>query len=97
MPDKTVSLKIGGRVQGVGYRQWMVEEALARRLRGWVRNRSEGWVEALVCGPAESVDALIAACRSGPAMARVENVEVAAPAASTAWDHSSTFVARGTR
>lgn len=98
MPDKIVTLKISGRVQGVGYRQWMVEEAFARRLRGWVRNRREGWVEALVAGPAELVDGMIAACHVGPPMARVENVEVEAPdsAASTALDHSTRFVARGT-
>jgi acylphosphatase len=75
---KTVRLVVSGRVQGVSYRYWTVGEATARGLNGWVRNRRDGTVEALVSGPARSVDELIAACRQGPPAARVADVEVTA-------------------
>lgn len=75
---KTVRLMIHGRVQGVSYRWWTVGEATKRGLDGWVRNRRDGSVEALVCGPVESVDAMIEACRQGPPAARVTDIEIAA-------------------
>ena len=71
---KTVLVRIEGRVQGVWYRGWTVDEAQRRGLRGWVRNRLDGSVEALFHGPAESVDAMVAACRLGPPAARVSRV-----------------------
>jgi acylphosphatase len=74
---KTISLRIHGRVQGVFYRAWTVAEASRRGLRGWVRNRSDGTVEAVASGPAAKVDELIAACRIGPPRAAVSRVEVA--------------------
>ncbi len=61
---------IGGRVQGVSYRWWTVGEATQRGLNGFVRNRRDGSVEALVSGPVEDVDAMIEACRQGPPAAR---------------------------
>ncbi len=69
-------LRIVGRVQGVGYRDWA--EATGRRLGldGWVRNRIDGSVEALVAGDEAAVAAMIEACRRGPSPARVENVGV---------------------
>ena len=66
---------IRGRVQGVGYRAWVEHEAISRDLKGWVRNRRDGGVEALFAGPADVVAAMIAACRRGPSMARVDNVQ----------------------
>src|ERR1700730_6960909 len=71
-----VRVTIGGDVQGVGYRAWMEMEARARGVRGWVRNRLNGDVEALFAGPPDAVEALCAACWRGPAHASVENVEV---------------------
>ncbi len=71
-----VRVKIGGNVQGVGYRAWMEIEARARGVAGWVRNRSNSEVEALFAGPPEAVEALCAACWRGPAHARVDKVEV---------------------
>lgn len=68
-------LRITGRVQGVAYRDWMVRAARTAGIVGWVRNRADGSVEALVAGPADAVDALIASCRHGPPAARVDNVE----------------------
>jgi len=66
---------VTGRVQGVGYRAWVAGEASARHLEGWVRNVRDGNVEALFAGPAEAVADMIAACRRGPSMARVEAVK----------------------
>jgi acylphosphatase len=65
---------IQGRVQGVGYRAWTEYEALRLGLEGWVRNRRDGSVEAVFSGPAETVAAMIGACRQGPPGARVEAV-----------------------
>ena len=66
---------IRGRVQGVGYRAWVADEADARSLEGWVRNCRDGSVEAVFAGPADVVAAMIAACRRGPSMARVDAVQ----------------------
>ena len=65
---------IRGRVQGVGYRAWVEEQAVASGLEGWVRNRRDGSVEALFAGPADAVADMIAQCRRGPLHARVEAV-----------------------
>jgi acylphosphatase len=74
--DIAVTVRIRGRVQGVWFRAWTVEEASLRRLRGWVRNRRDGSVEALFSGPAGVVDEMIRACWKGPPSASVEAVEV---------------------
>jgi acylphosphatase len=70
-------LRIAGRVQGVGYRAWAIETAQRLGLRGWVRNRADGTVEALVIGADDAVAAMIEACRDGPYAARVREVSVA--------------------
>jgi acylphosphatase len=67
-------VRIRGRVQGVGYRDWMSREATRLGVQGWVRNRADGSVEALVAGDAAAVNALLAACRAGPPLARVEEI-----------------------
>ncbi len=72
---KRVRVVISGRVQGVWFRGWTVDEATARDLDGWVRNRRDGTVEAVFQGPPETVDAMIALCRQGPPAARVDAVE----------------------
>src|SRR5574341_1678717 len=74
---QTRRLTITGRVQGVGFRYAMQDEAERRGVRGWVRNRRDGTVEALVHGPAEAVDALIAWARRGPPGAHVGDVRTA--------------------
>ena len=68
-------LYIHGRVQGVGYRAWTVATARALGLSGWVRNRRDGAVEALVAGEAADVAVLVARCRQGPPAARVDRIE----------------------
>jgi acylphosphatase len=65
---------ITGRVQGVGYRAWVENRARAHGLEGWVRNRRDGSVEALLSGPADVVAGLIERCRRGPSTARVDQV-----------------------
>ena len=71
---KTVRVTITGRVQGVWYRAWTVGEAKKLGVDGWVRNRADGTVEALMSGEASQVDALIAKCRKGPPLARVTDI-----------------------
>jgi acylphosphatase len=65
---------IRGRVQGVGYRAWVEHRARAHDLEGWVRNLSDGCVEALFAGPADVVAAMVERCRRGPSSARVNAV-----------------------
>jgi len=66
---------IHGRVQGVGYRAFVEDEAVRLGLHGWVRNRRAGSVEALFAGTDEAVDAMIELCRKGPQGARVDRIE----------------------
>ena len=68
-------LIISGQVQGVGYRIWMVEKARALGVSGWVRNRIDGSVEALVAGDTAAVEELLRLCRRGPRMAQVTSIE----------------------
>jgi acylphosphatase len=69
-----IRLIIEGRVQGVGYRAFLVREALALELTGWARNRRDGAVEAVAAGPRPALDALIHAARRGPRLARVDGL-----------------------
>lgn len=73
---RAVRLRLGGRVQGVGYWAWAVRTAAHLGLRGWVRNRADGSVEALVIGDEPAVAAMIEACREGPRTATVSDVAV---------------------
>ena len=65
---------VEGRVQGVGYRAWLRDEARRRGLRGTVRNLPDGRVEAVVIGSYEETDGLLEACREGPPLARVSGI-----------------------
>jgi len=80
MPETTAPiarhLRITGRVQGVGYRWNMTQQAQRLGLTGWVRNRLDGSVEAVVCGPAGTVQALVDWAQQGPAGAWVDGVVV---------------------
>ena len=66
---------VRGRVQGVGYRAWVEDEAIMRGLDGFVRNRRDGTVEAVFAGNPETVAHMVAACRRGPSSANVTEVE----------------------
>jgi acylphosphatase len=72
--DAILQVTIRGRVQGIGYRAWLEEQARASGLEGWVRNRRDGTVEALFSGRATVVADMVALCRHGPPSARVEGV-----------------------
>jgi acylphosphatase len=66
---------IRGRVQGVGYRAWTVSTASKLQLKGWVRNRSDGTVEAVFHGNDDQLASMLAACKKGPLLARVDAIE----------------------
>jgi acylphosphatase len=69
-----VQVMVRGRVQGVGYRAWVEDQATLNGLEGWVRNRADGSVEAVFAGPAQDVAEMVAACRKGPPASRVDAV-----------------------
>jgi len=74
---RAVRLTITGKVQGIGYRDFVERQAKAMSVAGWVRNRRDGSVEAVIVGPASSVETIIAACRRGPPAAAVKEVRIA--------------------
>lgn len=83
-PDPTIRnrnmikhLTITGRVQGVGYRYYMQRKAHELGVTGWVRNRRDGSVEAMVQGSADAVESLVAWARRGPDSAAVSAVKIA--------------------
>lgn len=79
MPDEETTclkLRIEGAVQGVGYRAFAASEARRFGLAGWVRNRSDRTVEALVSGRTKDVETFVAACARGPAGGRVTNIDL---------------------
>ena len=76
----TRQIRVSGRVQGVGYRYALRDEARRLGVKGWVRNRADGSVEALLQGDDEAVAALVAWAQRGPRMARVHAVRDEAPA-----------------
>ncbi|TFI58027.1 acylphosphatase [Sphingomonas parva] len=69
-------IRVSGRVQGVFFRNWTIEQAQALGLRGWVRNRADGSVEILAFGEEAALRALVAKCHEGPRAAQVARVEV---------------------
>lgn len=68
------NIRIFGRVQGVFYRGWTLEQAQALGVKGWVRNRRDGSVEIEAWGDPAAIDALVEKCRVGPSQARVERI-----------------------
>lgn len=75
-PRKQVRVRIEGRVQGVGFRAWLQREAAGLGLEGFVRNRRDGGVEAVLAGPLAQVDRMVERCRTGPRSAAVQFVKV---------------------
>jgi len=85
-------LEISGKVQGVGFRYFVTHCARRQGLRGWVRNRSDGSVEALLIGEEAAVAAATEQCRRGTPLGRVDRLD-AAPAQD---DGSTDFIERAT-
>ncbi len=79
MSEKRVYVVISGRVQGVAFRASCQRQAVALNVRGWVRNRWDGAVEALFEGAPAAVDAMVRWCYDGPPMADVRSVEIVTP------------------
>jgi acylphosphatase len=73
--SRTEHVVIHGRVQGVGFRVWVQHQAQLHGLNGWVRNRRDGAVEAVISGPQDAVAVMLKACAQGPRGATVEHVE----------------------
>jgi acylphosphatase len=73
---RSVRVRISGHVQGVNFRAWTERQARSLGLSGWVRNRANGDVEAVFCGPAATVQSMLEACRRGPRLAEVKDVEI---------------------
>lgn len=71
----TQRIFVSGRVQGVGYRDWVVRTAQRNGLTGYVRNLKDGRVEIFAAGEEEALQTLVEGCREGPSLARVEHVE----------------------
>lgn len=69
-------LVVRGRVQGVGYREACLHAARAIGISGWVRNRSDGSVEALACGPGAALERFARWMRQGPSLARVDDLAI---------------------
>ena len=72
----SLRFRIEGSVQAVGYRNYLIAEATKLGLDGWVRNRSDGTVEALASGPTKAIEAFFTVCARGPEGSRVANVEM---------------------
>lgn len=92
MARPAARILVQGRVQGVGFRWWVVAQANGLKLCGWVRNRKDGRVEALAIGDTQSIERLTEACGRGPPGADVGSVETE-PAAD---DGSTDFEQRET-
>lgn len=78
MSDDITSLlvQVRGFVQGVGFRDFLTIAAQRHKLDGWVRNRSDGSVEALVSGSTKAVEAFVSAATQGPRGARVHAIDL---------------------
>ncbi len=74
-PDRTVLVRVHGRVQGVGFRYWTRQKAVELGISGWVRNCADGSVEALLSGPEPVLRSMLERLQQGPVMARVERLD----------------------
>jgi acylphosphatase len=78
---QTIHLEVRGRVQGVGFRWFVVEKAQELKLAGWVKNRPDGNVEVAAAGAPDALKRLEAAVKAGPRSARIDDVRVLSPVA----------------
>ena len=73
---KKVHIIISGTVTGVGFRWWLKKRAIERNIQGWVRNKNENEVEALLLGYVKDVDDMVKLCRKGPISSKVESIKI---------------------
>ena len=73
---KRIHIIVTGTVTGVGFRWWLKMEAEKRKIYGFVKNRSENEVEAVLLGHEKDVDAIIKLCRKGPSSSNVESIKI---------------------
>ncbi len=92
MTVRAVHVFIEGRVQGVWFRGWTAREAISLGLSGWVRNLSDGRVEAVFSGDVDHVEGMLRKVHAGPPLARVDAVHVEAtePPTHTGFEKRST-------
>ena len=69
-------LLISGKVQGVGFRHWLYMKATKKNIRGWVKNKITGEVEALLIGNDEDVNDVIKQCERGPSPSNVTQIRI---------------------
>jgi acylphosphatase len=74
-PRSVRHIVVHGKVQGVGFRDFVDQHARQRNLSGWVRNRRDGTVEAVFAGPQKTVEGMIGICRVGPPAGKAERVD----------------------
>lgn len=86
MTRTRVTVKIEGRVQGVGFRHFTYKTALRLKLTGWVRNLPDGAVEAVAEGPQEQVEEWLTALKEGPPASRVEGLTIRRGSSEEAFD-----------
>ena len=72
---RTRQIRVKGRVQGVGFRDALRVEALRLGVQGWVRNRADGSVEAVLQGEPDAIERVVAWARRGPALAQVSALD----------------------
>ena len=73
---KRIHIIVTGTVIGVGFRWWLKTRANERKIYGWVRNRTENEVEALLLGHEKDVDDILKLCRKGPSSSNVESIKI---------------------
>ena len=71
--EKSLSISITGKVQGVGFRYFVRQQASDQKLTGWVKNNMDGSVEILATGPADKLEAFISQIKKGPQGSRIDN------------------------
>ena len=73
---KRIKIIVTGTVTGVGFRWWLKMEAEKRNIHGFVKNRTEGEVEALLLGHEKDVEDVVRLCRKGPASSKVKSIKI---------------------
>ena len=93
-PNETLHAIVYGRVQGVSFRAYAVEQARQLRLNGWVRNRTDGTVETVAVGPRGALDSYVNWLHRGPPSANVKRVEATITDAAGSGEAYTSFEVR---